>query len=170
MQSSEPTANADDIGMFDFAIGDWRGKGKQDFESGPGEYDSVMSCLRSPDGSGVEIIQFDDDHAGGKVFYAEHLRITSGNKAGELKVTRRGFAYADSGDKLFVTHEVAKKEGDGVRIAPEEGSKDFLLNNLLLTKDGNDGLRVKGTAAAGGGSWTFEYQFKRRTPQRRPAK
>lgn len=152
--------------MLDFAIGDWRGTGKQDFASGPGMYNSVMSCLRSPDGSGIEIIQFDDDSAAGKVFYAEHLRIALGAKAGELKVTRSGFAYADAGDKLFVTHEVLKKEGDGVRISPEEGSNNFLENNLLLAKEGEDGLQVKGSAAAGGESWTFEYHFKRRTPRK----
>lgn len=126
-----------------------------------------MTCLKSPDGAGVEIIQFDDDRGRGKVFYAEHLRVVPSETVGELKVMRKGFAYADAGDKLFLTHEVARKEGDGVRISPEEGSKDFLLNNLKLVREGEDGLKVEGTASAGGEPWTFEYHFQRVTPEKR---
>jgi hypothetical protein len=151
--------STDPSDLLSFAIGDWRGKGKQ----GGVECDSVMTCLRSPDGSGVEIIQFDDDHAAGKVFYAEHLYIVPGGRAGELKVTRRGFAYQDAGDKLFVMHELARKEGDGVRISPDEERKGFLQNNLKLSGEGEDGLQSVGTTKAGGDSWSFEYHFKRRT-------
>ena len=149
-----------DADAFSFAVGDWRGKGRQGPATSP-EYDSVFICLRAPGGRGFEIMQFDDDHAGGKVFYAEHLSIAPPVR-GKMKVTRRGFAYADAGNTLFVTHEVAKKEGDGVRISPEPKSKNFLNNDLRLSMEGADGLRVEGSARAGKDSWTFEYHFKRR--------
>ena len=61
-----------------------------------------------------------------------------------------------------MTHEVARKEGDGVRISPEPKSKNFLNNDLRLSKEGPDGLRVEGSVKAGEASWTFEYHFKRR--------
>ncbi|MDG6982790.1 MAG: hypothetical protein JRM74_04975 [Nitrososphaerota archaeon] len=149
---------------FSFAVGDWRGKGKQ----GPGEfpeYDSTFICLNAPGGKGVEIMQFDDDHEGGKVYYAEHLSVAPPVR-GKMKVTRRGFAYADAGDTLFVTHEIAAKDGDGVRISPDPKKKNFLNNDLRLSKEGPDGLKVVGSASAGGGSWTFEFHFKRRNAKR----
>lgn len=153
-------AKRDDKDAFSFAIGDWRGKGRQGPASNP-EYDSVFVCLRAPGGKGVEIMQFDDDHAGGKVFYAEHLSVAPAVR-GRMKVTRRGFAYADAGDTLFVMHEVAKKEGDGVRISPDPKGKNFLNNNVKLSKEGADGLKAEGTASVGKNTWTFEYHFKRR--------
>lgn len=146
-----------------FAIGEWRGKGRQ----GPGkspEYDSSFICLKPPGGKGIEIMQFDDDHAAGKVFYAEHLSLVPA-PGGSMKVTRKGFAYTDAGDSAFVMHEVAKKEGDGVRISPAPGAKNFLNNDLKLSKEGRDELKVKGPARVGKGSWTFEYHFKRRRPK-----
>jgi hypothetical protein len=101
---------------FSFAMGDWRGKGKQGPRESP-EYDVSLVCLKAPGGKGVEMIQFDDDHEGGKVYYAEHLSVADPVR-GKMKVTRRGFAYADARDRVFVTHEIATGDGDGVRIAP----------------------------------------------------
>lgn len=151
------------VGMFDFAIGDWRGTGK----TGNTVSDICMTCLKSPGGKGVEVIQFDDDRAGGKVFYAEHLTIVPGRTPGVMKVTRRGFAFQDAGEDVFVLHEVARKTGDGVRISSEKGAKNFLQNDLVLAKEGADGLVSKGTASAGGGTWSFEFHLKRRTPRKR---
>lgn len=108
-------------------------------------------------------MQFDDDGAAGKVFYAEHLSIVPA-AGGRMKVTREGFAYADAGDTAFVMHEVARKEGGGVRITPAPGAKNFLNNDLKLSKEGRDGIEVKGTASVGKDSWTFEYHFRRRRP------
>lgn len=144
---------------FSFLIGDWRGKGKQ---GGGPPSDTVMSCLMTPDGKGVEMIQFDDDRENGRVFYSEHLTIVPGTRGGEMKVTRRGFAYADAGGKLFVTREVAKKVGGSIKISPDRGAKNFLLNNVTIRKEGKDGIVSEGTASAGGAPWSFEFHFKRR--------
>ena len=113
------------------------------------------------------MIQFDDDHEGGKVYYAEHLSVADPVR-GKMKVTRRGFAYADAGDRVFVTHEIATEDGDGVRIAPDPKKRNFLNNDLRLSKEGPDGLKAVGSASAGGGSWTFESHFKRSNAKRWP--
>lgn len=65
-----------------FLIGEWRGRGRLNFHSGPEEFGSILTCLKSPDGDSLEIIQFDDNPATERMFYAEHIRIFLDRTAG----------------------------------------------------------------------------------------
>ena len=151
-----PVKSLDDLS---FMMGEWRGKGKSDAQ---GEMTSNVTCVKSPDGNSLELIQFDDNPSTEKVFYAEHLRIAPDTTTGAFKIVRHGFAFADAGDKALEMREEVRKEGEGIRMFAEEGGKNFLANDLKWSKEGDGGLQMKGTTKAGKDSWSYEYHYKRR--------
>jgi hypothetical protein len=155
--SLSPVKNLEDLS---FMIGEWRGTGKSEAQ---GEMTSTMTCVKSPDGTGLELIQFDDNPSTEKVFYAEHLRISPDSVTGEFKIVRHGFAFADAGEKALEMREAIRKEGGGIRMFAEEGGKNFLANDLKWSKEGDGGLQMEGTTKAGKDSWSYEYHYRRRS-------
>lgn len=161
--SSGPPDTKEAVDALSFMVGDWRGQGRLNLRTGPVEFESVLSCLKSA--GGVEMVQFDDDHDGGKMFYAEHVRIAPDPGTGELVALRKGFAFADAGDRVFEMREAVSVEEGTVRVTPAKGSENFIQNDVRFTSREGGALAVEGTAKAGDETWTFEYLYVRRTKQ-----
>lgn len=154
-----------EIGDLSFLIGEWRGKGEMQTKAGPMEYSTRMVCLKSPDGKGLQIIQFDDDQERELMFYAEHLDIHTDDASGELKAKREGFAFSDMGDTLLVLNEKVTRTTGGIRFKSDPESKNLLENDLVFSKVGEKGLKLEGTTKAGKNSWHTGFAYVRRTPK-----
>lgn len=133
-------------------------------ESGKGQvgYGTRMVCLKSPGGNGVHIIQFDDDPEKESMFYAEHLEIYHDKKSGALNARREGYAFTDIGDTMFVMNENVTKTAEGIRFKSDPESKNILQNDVVFSRAGENGLKLKGKTSAGKNTWETEFAYIRR--------
>ncbi len=151
-----------DIGDLSFLIGEWRGKAKMSSDTAQTGYSTHMVCLKSPGGNGAHIIQFDDDPERESMFYAEHLEIYHDKTSGGLKARMEGYAFSDMGDTVLVMNENVTKTAEGIRFKSDPESKNMLRNDVVFSRSGDNGLKLKGTTSAGSNTWETEFDYIRR--------
>lgn len=154
LESSGPLAD------LSFLVGEWKGIGRYTTRTGTFDFPTHMICLRSVDRDGLQLSRFDDS-ASEKMFYAEQLHFFR-DDGGQLRAKREGFDYTHNGDSVVGSVEDVTPTGDGFTIQSESGPEDRMMITEKYSKEGMNGLKMKGTVKAGNVSWSMEYGFERR--------
>lgn len=155
-EGKDARSSLDSLG---FLIGDWTGHGVQHFgENKSMEFDVRMMCRKTEDGSGLEMIEFDDNLDQG-MFHGEQSFIYMDEKEGKLRLRRTWF---ESGYNSILTflEDVSVKEGEIVASSPPRKA-DAYLSTLSIKKGDESTLLSEGKLHFDNKDWPLEVTFKR---------
>lgn len=143
-----------------FLKGDWRGKGIQHFESNNSiEFEVRMMCRETPDGKGIEMIEFDDTPNSDEMIHGEQSLIFIDDKDGKVRLKRTWYEPGIDTTITFLD-DVTVGNGEMIATAASKNAEVYLSNLTMKQKDENT-IEVKGKLHFQGKDLPGEVVFKR---------
>lgn len=147
------------IEELSFLVGEWKGIGTQTFGRDKMEFEVRMSCKKTEDGKGLQMVEFDDTKNPDTMFHAEHSHIYFDDRDGKLRLRRTWFDVGVGETMSFLENITVKP---GLFESHTESTKsDSYIARIVIKKNGDNQLNFDGEVKFGENIAPFEVTVTR---------
>ncbi len=131
------------------------------------EYECRQMCKLTPDGSRVELVEFDDNPKTERMFHGEHSFIYVDSGSGELRLRRHMFLDSEDDGFLVMEERVeVAEDGKSLSLRSVGDAGKGPLHEGTIQKVSDSELRERGRIVMGNRTDPYEVRLVRRAAKR----